>query len=351
MQSRSEPAIKFTYNPHSETWQSHKCRVFVDPKPFAEGGMRLCLKLFELEDNGNFMPCVAKVFKKEKDKKAYFDEALTQMAAECFAQEFNRIMQPTRYRVSFLPVSVIMLSERKAQLCNVEPQMQGRYVKHNDNDGHVETSEMLPQAFSHFSWEASDHSLVVCDIQGVSDCYTDPQIHSLDEMSFGAGNMGADGIVKFLASHRCNQICRAMKLPAMSRPAGERQIAQKMAQLRDRGLREVQQRQQQLLSMETEYGIRSPSGSPLAAVGGRRGGGEGDAGDQSRARRGSSGMVEGALPMRCPGTRSRLTFADPNERSPRVATGAGMSPDQADQIAAVKARLHELQLRAYMGAQ
>ncbi|KAJ1469899.1 hypothetical protein T484DRAFT_2123310 [Baffinella frigidus] len=119
-----------------------------------------------------------------------------------------------------------------------------------------------------------------------------------------------------------------MKLPAMSRPAGERQIAQKMAQLRDRGLREVQQRQQQLLSMETEYGIRSPSGSPLAAVGGRRGGGEGDAGDQSRARRGSSGMVEGALPMRCPGTRSRLTFADPNERSPRVATGAGMSPDQ-----------------------
>ena len=45
-------------------------------------------------------------------------------AAECFAQEFNRMMQPTRYRVSFLPVSVIMLSERKAQLCNVEPQMQ-----------------------------------------------------------------------------------------------------------------------------------------------------------------------------------------------------------------------------------
>jgi hypothetical protein len=107
--------------------------------------MRLCLRLFELESDGNFMPCVAKIFKRQKDERAYFDEALAQMAAECFAQEFNRIMQPTRFRVSFLPVSVIMLSERKAQLCNVEPQMQGNYVKHNDNDGHVETQEMLPQ--------------------------------------------------------------------------------------------------------------------------------------------------------------------------------------------------------------
>jgi hypothetical protein len=37
--------------------------------------------------------CVAKVFKKQsidKSKAAYFDEAFTQMAAECFAQDFNR---------------------------------------------------------------------------------------------------------------------------------------------------------------------------------------------------------------------------------------------------------------------
>ena len=71
-------------------------------------------------------------------------------------------------------------------------------VKHNDNDGHVDTNELLPQvhlqvlavvqyiqnsalhfadvprsvcawqAFSHFSWEASERNLLVCDIQGVS---------------------------------------------------------------------------------------------------------------------------------------------------------------------------------------
>ncbi len=36
-----------------------------------------------------------------------------------------------------------------------------------------------PQAFSHFSYEASDHQLIIVDIQGVGDIYTDPQIHSV----------------------------------------------------------------------------------------------------------------------------------------------------------------------------
>jgi len=53
--------------------------------------MRFCLRIFELEDNGDFMPCVAKIFKRSSiSSEAYFDEALTQMTSECFAQDFNR---------------------------------------------------------------------------------------------------------------------------------------------------------------------------------------------------------------------------------------------------------------------
>jgi hypothetical protein len=37
-----------------------------------------------------------------------------------------------------------------------------------------------PQAFSHFTYEASSHSLLVCDVQGVGDMYTDPQVHTMD---------------------------------------------------------------------------------------------------------------------------------------------------------------------------
>jgi hypothetical protein len=35
--------------------------------------------------------------------------------------------------------------------------------------------------------EASRHSLVVVDIQGVGDCYTDPQIHSIEGSRYICG--------------------------------------------------------------------------------------------------------------------------------------------------------------------
>ena len=55
-QSRSEQALKYTFNPFDEKWHSQPCRVVIEKKPFAEGGMRFCLRLFELEENGDFMP-------------------------------------------------------------------------------------------------------------------------------------------------------------------------------------------------------------------------------------------------------------------------------------------------------
>ena len=43
-----------------------------------------------------------------------------------------------------------------------------------DDEAHRQT----PQAFSHLTFERSGHQLVVVDIQGVGDLYTDPQIHT-----------------------------------------------------------------------------------------------------------------------------------------------------------------------------
>merc|ERR1712136_147105 len=55
--------------------------------------------------------------------------------------------------------------------------------------------------------------LLICDMQGVNDLYTDPQMHTLDGTGFGKGNMGMLGIEKFLSSHRCNAICQYLRLP------------------------------------------------------------------------------------------------------------------------------------------
>jgi hypothetical protein len=57
---------------------------------------------------------------------------------------------------------------------------------------------------------------LICDIQGVGDCYTDPQIHTTNGEGFGKGNLGKKGFERFLASHRCNAICKYLNLPIIN---------------------------------------------------------------------------------------------------------------------------------------
>ena len=80
--------------------------------------------------------------------------------------------------------------------------MPGSYVKHSNNAGWVGREEQscsgaaaieqallraTPQAFSHFSYVASGGEVLICDIQGVGDLFTDPQIHTPDGNSYGEG--------------------------------------------------------------------------------------------------------------------------------------------------------------------
>ena len=60
-----------------------------------------------------------------------------------------------------------------------------------------------PQAFSHFTFERSGHELIVVDIQGVGDLYTDPQIHTSEGTEYGDGNLGVKGMALFFHSHSC----------------------------------------------------------------------------------------------------------------------------------------------------
>jgi hypothetical protein len=81
--------------------------------------------------------------------------------------------------------------------------LKGDYIKYSNNNGWVQgansttqakdTYRNTPQAFSHFTYVSSGFDLIVVDIQGVNDFYTDPQIHTADGTGFGMGNLGVTG--------------------------------------------------------------------------------------------------------------------------------------------------------------
>lgn len=88
----------------------------------------------------------------------------------------------------------------------------GMFVKWNSNEGYVNTVDgsCEAQAFSHFSYEASCHKLMVVDVQGIRDgshyILTDPQVLTI-EQRFGRGDLGTSGMEAFLESHTCNYLC------------------------------------------------------------------------------------------------------------------------------------------------
>ncbi len=70
--------------------------------------------------------------------------------------------------MDFFQTYVIELKDREeSPLYCVEHLIDGNYIKYNSNSGFVsEVNRLTPQAFSHFTFERSNHRLIVVDIQG-----------------------------------------------------------------------------------------------------------------------------------------------------------------------------------------
>jgi len=231
---QEERALQHTYV--DGEWKSKEITVRVEKDPFAKGGLRRAHHLqfvnpvhsaeFDLDDTVHTTGIltetssnryVAKIsIDPDEDREVYVNDV--EMQAYCieWAKRYNRCKPPKH--ISFIKACLIELISRPGRpLVGVERFIDGPYHKWNNNYGFVnEIDRNTPQTFSHFTYEASRRRVLIVDIQGVGDCYTDPQIHTVDGEGFGKGNLGQKGFEQFLSTHRCNAICKYLGLPLIN---------------------------------------------------------------------------------------------------------------------------------------
>ncbi|XP_003385502.1 PREDICTED: eukaryotic elongation factor 2 kinase-like [Amphimedon queenslandica] len=212
-------AIRHVYNPRSKSWWQDEVLIKMQEKPFAFGAMRECYRMKKLSkfsvqpDWHNASNYVAKCYKSEESATALKQDVQLQMDAKLWGEKYNKRNPPKK--VDFFQAYLITLKEPlngKTNYC-VEHFMEGNYIKYNSNSGYIsDVNRLTPQAFSHFTFEKSGHQLIVVDIQGVGDLYTDPQIHTLDMKDYGEANLGDKGMALFFSSHLCSPLCSALGL-------------------------------------------------------------------------------------------------------------------------------------------
>ena len=158
-----------------------------------------------------------KYIKADTPKEVYFSDIAMQMTAKMYARKYNTQVPPPPKRVDFLQAFVIeVVRPGGVEYYCVERAIEsGTYIKHNTNSGFVQMGDehrATPHCFSRFSYAASGGKLIVVDIQGVDDIFTDPQIHTRRGDDFGDGNLGISGMALFFSTSRYDALCKALRL-------------------------------------------------------------------------------------------------------------------------------------------
>ena len=247
----NESRYLYKINDDFELSQIRYYAVF-DKTPFSEGAFRYCYrgKIKDEDDDecsNNLFPsgqCVVKVFKQKVARTTtdLNDEFKNSIYANKVARIFNNSdIGRLCYDLNFvIPCAASMQKYagfnlfffipfenedsmdkiKQDEWLAIEPLLTGRYERFVSNTNWTNPSigNAIP-AFMHWNWVYSRGEKVVSDVQGVEkDGYyqlTDPAVQSINQ-EYGLTDLGAYGLLVFLAKHRLNQYCRHLPWPSDS---------------------------------------------------------------------------------------------------------------------------------------
>ena len=199
---------------------------------FAQGRFRYAYKGTWIEpQDKKGQKCVVK---EKKDAYAWkltdWDTSLKiREKAQELADNFNFSLEPPPpCPVSFAALYVHQVVEQDSssgpklhEHVLVEDFIPGNYKKWCSNYGFIseeaKTTAIMMPAFMHWSWVHTGGEMMVADLQGVrrDDGYTltDPVILSTTADTYGATDMGVEGMAMFFIHHECNEICSGLPKP------------------------------------------------------------------------------------------------------------------------------------------
>jgi hypothetical protein len=210
----TELCVRYDYNARTRAWSRSETLVKMGAAPFGKGAMRECYRMKKMSQFNpvffyrmDWRHCSNYVAKRYMagavGPSSYLADVQMQAEAKLWASRYNRLQPPKQ--VDFLTAFCLEFPNRprpaaaaadaaeeaeEAAACaaaafpptgggaffGVERLIEGEYRKYNGNSGFVGADHRsTPHAFSLFTFRASRGRLMVVDIQGVADLFTDPQ--------------------------------------------------------------------------------------------------------------------------------------------------------------------------------